>query len=536
MARLAHPGIVGVYDVGEHEGLPYLSLELVEGGSLKQLLAGAPQPPRASARLVEQLARAVQHAHEAGIVHRDLKPANVLLSSGTGPISPIGPMGSEGSLVPKITDFGLAKLLTEGPSDGATQSGAVVGTPGYMAPEQAAGRQRQVGPAVDVYALGAILYECLTGRPPFQAATTLETLLAVMHEEPVSIGSLQPRVPRDLATIAMRCLEKQPARRYASAGDLADDLGRFLAGRPIRARRVGPFERGWRWGKRNPVVAGLLALVFLVLLGGALVSTSFGLEAQKRAGEAEKARDQARTEEGNARAAEKKATEEATKARAAKRASDMEAAQLKFKDAIGHAQAGAVDLGLYGLIEALRLAPADADAAPFRRSLCTSFAFWRRQLPTLRYVLENQDFRNGASEGETTSLRTVGKDGKYFVSSFWTSRGDRNLRLREMGTGRLVEPGWQLARDESISGYTPDNAIVLTRTIKDGKAFLQLRDTVMGKPAGPGPPSPVRKGGAASPSWFGRRGRWQPSGPRRAYASGTSPARGGIHCSSRMTA
>ena len=220
----------------------------------------------------------------------------------------------------------------------------------------------------------------------------METLLQVMHDEPVSIGSLQPRVPRDLATIAMRCLEKQPARRYASALDLADDLDRFLAGQPIHARRVGPFERGWRWCERNPVVAGLLALVFLVLLGGIAVSTSFGLEAQKCAGETEKALDQARTEEGNARAAEEKATEEATKAKAAKRASDMEAARLKFRDAIGHAQEGAVDLGLYGLIEALRLAPDDADAAPFRRALCTSFAFWSRQLPTLRYVLENQDF------------------------------------------------------------------------------------------------------------------------------------------------
>ncbi len=322
VARLAHPGIVGVYDVGEHEGLPFISLEFVEGGSLKQLLGGVPQPPRQSARLVEQLARAVQHAHDAGIVHRDLKPANVLLKKAdftaenaenaekekrraeakTGETKREEPEPSPSSLsvsssafsafsavnlLPKITDFGLAKLLTEGPADGPTQSGAVVGTPGYMAPEQAAGHQHQVGPAVDVYALGAILYECLTGRPPFQAPTTLETLLQVMHDEPVSISRLQPHVPRDLATIAMRCLEKQPVKRYASARDLADDLARFLSGRPILARRVGPLERGWRWCKRNPVVASLASSLLVALVLGIVGVSWKWWEAEQRRGQAE---------------------------------------------------------------------------------------------------------------------------------------------------------------------------------------------------------------------------------------------------------
>ncbi len=288
VARLAHPGIVGVYDVGEHEGLPYLSLELVEGGSLKQLLAGIPQPPRASARLVEQLARAVQHAHDAGIVHRDLKPANVLLSfsrdaksserSATAKALRSEDFASRlNGLVPKITDFGLAKLLTEGPSDGPTQSGAVVGTPGYMAPEQAAGNQRQVGPAVDVYALGAILYECLTGRPPFQAATPLETLLQVMHDEPVSIGSLQPRVPRDLATIAMRCLEKTPARRYARAIDLAEDLRRFQAQEPILARPPSSWYRATQFVRRHKALVAGVAGVVAALLIGTIVSVLFAL-------------------------------------------------------------------------------------------------------------------------------------------------------------------------------------------------------------------------------------------------------------------
>ncbi len=300
VARLAHPGIVGVYDVGEHEGLPYLSLELVEGGSLKQLLAGIPQPPRASAQLVEQLARAVQHAHDAGIVHRDLKPGNVLLQrmhhrdtedtektkrqkseskkDNSSPLSSsVSSVPLWCNLLPKITDFGLAKLLTEGPSDGPTQSGAVVGTPGYMAPEQAAGNQRQVGPAVDVYALGAILYECLTGRPPFQAATPLETLLQVMHHEPVSISSLQPRVPRDLATIAMRCLEKTPARRYARALDLAEDLRRFQAQEPILARPPSSWYRATQFVRRHKALVAAAAGIVAAMLIGTIVSVLFAL-------------------------------------------------------------------------------------------------------------------------------------------------------------------------------------------------------------------------------------------------------------------
>jgi hypothetical protein len=212
----------------------------------------------------------------------------------------------------KITDFGLAKLLTGIPADGPTQSGAVVGTPGYMAPEQAAGHQRQVGPAADVYALGAILYECLTGRPPFQAATTVETLLQVMHDEPVSISKLQPGVPRDLATIAMRCLEKQPIKRYASARDLADDLDRFLAGQSIHARRVGPLERGWRWCKRNPVVAGLASgLLVALVLGIAGVSWKWW-EAEQRRRQAEASADAeklARQREADQRARAEKASD-----------------------------------------------------------------------------------------------------------------------------------------------------------------------------------------------------------------------------------
>jgi tetratricopeptide (TPR) repeat protein/Leucine-rich repeat (LRR) protein/tRNA A-37 threonylcarbamoyl transferase component Bud32 len=253
IARLQHPNIVAVHEIGEHEGRPFFSLEFCPGGGLDRKLAGTPQPPRDAARLVEVLARAVETAHQAGIVHRDLKPANVLIAR-------------DGA--PKVTDFGLAKRLEE---QGLTGTGVAVGTPSYMAPEQAQGKSREVGPAADVWALGAILYECLTGRPPFRAANALDTLLQVVGDAPVPVRRLQPAVPRDLEAICLKCLHKAPGHRYSSAADLGDDLERFLAGEPIGARPVGAAERALKWVKRRPAVAGLLAAVLLlVLVGGAL--------------------------------------------------------------------------------------------------------------------------------------------------------------------------------------------------------------------------------------------------------------------------
>jgi serine/threonine protein kinase len=253
-ARLQHANIVQVYEVGEAGGLHYFSLEFCPGGSLADRLRGEPLPSRDAARLTETLARAVQAAHAAGIVHRDLKPANVLL-------------GADGT--PKISDFGLAKRMDGQP--GQTASGALVGTPSYMAPEQAGGRSKDVGPATDVYALGAILYELLTGRPPFRAANPLDTLLLVVSEEPVPPSRLQPGVARDLEAVALKCLEKDPARRYPTAHDLAEDLRRFGTGEPVRARPVSSLERGLRWARRHPAAAGLLAvsgLALLALAGG----------------------------------------------------------------------------------------------------------------------------------------------------------------------------------------------------------------------------------------------------------------------------
>ena len=260
IARLRHAHIVQVYEVGEHNGSPYFSLEFCRGGSLAGTLDGTPLVPQKAAVLLEQLARAIHAAHVAGIVHRDLKPANVLLSE-------------DGS--PRITDFGLAKQLDN--QQWQTASGAVFGTASYMAPEQARGARSQIGPATDVYALGAILYELLTGRPPFRGATTADTLLQVVSSEPVSPRRLQPGVSRDLDTICLKCLQKQAARRYDSALALADDLARFQAGEPILARPVGSLERLLRWARRSPRVASLSAAVLLLvvlLLTGSLLATA----------------------------------------------------------------------------------------------------------------------------------------------------------------------------------------------------------------------------------------------------------------------
>jgi serine/threonine protein kinase len=253
-ARFQHPNIVQVYEVGEHDGLGYLVLEYAAGGGLDRRLAESLQDPRSSARLIETLARAIHFAHERGIIHRDLKPANVLLTE-------------DG--VPKITDFGLAKLLER--EEELTAHGEILGTPSYMAPEQVRGQTDKIRPATDVYSLGAILYEMLTGRPPFKGTTPLSTLEQVSSQEPLSPGKIQRNVPRDLETICLKCLNKEPGRRYATASELAEDLDRFLHGRPILARPTPLWDRLAKWARRRPLsaaaVAGLFTLSVILLVG-----------------------------------------------------------------------------------------------------------------------------------------------------------------------------------------------------------------------------------------------------------------------------
>jgi WD40 repeat protein/tRNA A-37 threonylcarbamoyl transferase component Bud32 len=254
-AHLQHPNIVQVYEIGEQDRCPYFSLEYVDGQCLDDIVYACPQPPLKAAALVEQLARAVHYAHQRNIIHRDLKPGNILLTE-------------DGT--PKITDFGLAKRLDD--DQARTRTGDVMGTPSYMAPEQAAGKIKEIGPGTDIYSLGAILYEMLTGTPPFDGVTSWDTINMVLSAEPVPPTQRNTRVPRDLETICLKCLEKEPAKRYASAAALADDLHRYLDGEPILARPVGWIERGVKWARRRPAVASLLALsasaLLALLIGG----------------------------------------------------------------------------------------------------------------------------------------------------------------------------------------------------------------------------------------------------------------------------
>ena len=285
-ARLQHPNLVQIHSVGEHDGRPVLVLEHVAGESLARALGGVPQPGRAAARLVEVLARAVHHAHGRGIIHRDLKPSNILLTrDGT----------------PKIADFGLAKFL-DGLAE-RTDSGSVFGTPSYMAPEQAGGGSRRIGPATDVYALGAILYEAITGRPPFRAESSLDTLQQVLAVEVVPPSRLVSRLPRDLETICLKCLEKEPTRRYATAEALAEDLRRFRLGRPIAARPAGPLERAWRWCRRNPGVAILTGSVAGLLVAGVIGLAAVAAEQARSNARLMKANDEIKRALAEARAA-----------------------------------------------------------------------------------------------------------------------------------------------------------------------------------------------------------------------------------------
>jgi tetratricopeptide (TPR) repeat protein len=266
VARLQHPNVVQIYEVGEHNGRPYLALEFVGGGSLDGMLRGRPQPARTAAELLATVARAVHHAHQRGILHRDLKPGNVLLAAcGVALPTPGTSAPPQAALIPKVADFGLAKCL-DGNGGDTTPIGALLGTPGYMGPEQAAGRTEAIGPRTDVYSLGAILYEMLTGRAPFCSPSLADTLQQVRTEEPVPPRRLQPTVPRDLESICLKCLEKEASRRYATAAAFADDLHRFLEGKPVLARPAGVLDRARKWARRRPAVAALVAVTALALL------------------------------------------------------------------------------------------------------------------------------------------------------------------------------------------------------------------------------------------------------------------------------
>jgi len=348
IARLQHPNIVQVHEFGTADGLPYAALEFVGGGTLAKRLTRRPIPPADAAALVETLARAVQQAHEHGVVHRDLKPGNVLLADDRTLDSP------------KISDFGLAKLL-DGSGGNQTGSGDVFGTPGYMSPEQARGDSHAVGPVSDTYALGAILYECLTGRPPFEGENLIDILSQVTIREPISPRALLGTTPPDLETICLKCLEKEPAKRYSSAAALADDLGRYRRGEPVLARPIGRLGKLARWTKRNPTVATLAATATLGLLATATVSTAFAVQSSRDAERLREALDESRVRLAESHAARGRSL----------------------------AEGGDVDLGLLWFARAIRALPPDhADLdAKFREE----YGGWEQNHRPLRAILNHEE-------------------------------------------------------------------------------------------------------------------------------------------------
>lgn len=316
VAHLQHPGIVQIYEIGEYDGIPFLVLEFLEGGSLAEWLKAKPQAPRMTAALIASLARAMQHAHERGVIHRDLKPSNVILvhpPKGGNLPSDRDISAITNKPYAKITDFGLAKRLDQ--SGAQTNNGDLLGTPEYMAPEQVQGNLKTIGPACDIYALGSILYEMLTGRPPFQSINALDTLQQVRVSEPIAPRVLQPNIPRDLETICLCCLRKQPNKRYATAEALAADLDRFLTGSPIQARQVGTLERGWMWIRRHLAITLLILAVFSSMLIGTISSICFAALAAGNALVAEFNEKQAKNQASAARISEQNAKDNERRSR-----------------------------------------------------------------------------------------------------------------------------------------------------------------------------------------------------------------------------
>lgn len=298
-ARLKHPNIVQIYDVGEWEGTPFYTMEYIEGGNLSESMASCPLTSLDAAKLLEVLAYAVAFAHEMGVVHRDLKPSNILLqashtkqgSSSFRVSSTISNAVLPTVLVPKLTDFGLAKRIDVDQTQ--TQTGTIIGTPSYMAPELIESGSKTAGAQADIYSLGAILYESLVGRPPFRAATMLETLEMARFKDPIPPSRFQSAVPRDLETICLKCLEKSPLDRYQSAAELGKDLSCFINGLPIAARPIGYLEHAWRWTKRKPILAGLIATIGMLLVALVVVPSILAIQLRQALVDADEKKSQA---------------------------------------------------------------------------------------------------------------------------------------------------------------------------------------------------------------------------------------------------
>ncbi len=442
VARLDHPNIVRIYEVGQQDQqgvpMPYMTLELVESGTLATRLDGTPQPLRTAAALVETLAHAVNYAHERGIVHRDLKPANILIADNglftADTRTPDQPaIRNPQSAVPKIADFGLAKRL-EDTATQHTSTGAVLGTAQYMAPEQAAGRNQLVGPATDTYALGAILYHLLTGRPPFSGETPTDILLQVLNEEPISLRRLRPQISRDLETICLKCLEKEPGKRYPSARALAEDLNHFLDARPITARRVGPLSRLARMARRRPVVASLsAALVVVTLLGVVLVGWQWHVAV------------------ANAEDAKSKAIDEAKARREAERnahANELLLLEADIDRALLYCERGDLTLGLLSLSRCLTVAIRVGET-DLERVVRRNLAGWRTRFYRQRAQLQHDDWAWDVA---------FSPDGRFVL----TGSRDRKARLWDALTCELHIPPMEHPWPVWSVTFSPDGRSILS--------------------------------------------------------------------------
>jgi WD40 repeat protein/serine/threonine protein kinase len=511
-AGLDHPNLVPVYEAGEAGPICFLVSAYCPGPTLARWLRQRtePVPFDTAARLVATLAEAVEYAHRHGVVHRDLKPSNILLQN-----DELGVMNDElrkeppsstssfilhpsSFIIPKITDFGLAKLLDGTPGSDTsgypTRSGAIVGTVGYMAPEQAGGKTRDIGPAADTYALGAILYEVLTGRPPFRGETELDTLQQLREEEPVPPTRLRPKLPRDLETICLQCLRKEPSRRYDRTAALAEDLRHFLAGEPIRARQVSLWERAWRWCRRNPSLATVSGLAGIALV--TVVALAFGLAYVQ----------------SNAATQTKAALDHAEKQYVL---AERRSALMALEQGLNLCEQGKVGHGMLWLARSLEIvdrlpAPGDAD---LQRVLRANLAYRRRDLPTLRalfHVPEGVQYRAVDFSPDGKTLLMASRDG---TASLWNVATGQPagpsfphpggvLAVAFRADGRCVATGgkdqtarlWEVATGQPLGLPLPHQGEVRAVAFSpDGKALLtgsadhraQLWDVATGRPLGP---------------------------------------------------
>lgn len=461
-AGLDHSGIVPIYEVGQRDSQHFFSMAYVDGQSLHDRLKKGPLSPREAATLLAQVADAVHFAHSRGIIHRDLKPQNILLDS---------------SGHPKVTDFGLAKRMDGG--EGLTQSGDVLGTPSYMAPEQAEGRVQEQGPLVDVYALGAVMYAALTGRPPFQAASLMEVLRLVVRQEPVAPRLLNAAIPQDLDTICLKCLHKDPHRRYASAGDLRDDLKRYLDGMPINARPVGSVERLARWCRRNPVVASLVGLLATVLVAAAVIASAVAVQmrslARSEADANQKAQQNATREREarfDAEKAEQSATEAKKEAIEARLAAERRLAESFLFTGRELCDQRQIPAGLLWMTRGLRALPAGSEV--LEQTIRANLGAWLPRLHSVAIAIPlPAAARDAAFHPQGKLFATAGNDGFVRV---WSTEGNLVATSEARHDGAVTRIAFSPDGSRIVSGGG-DRAIRFWETATGKEAAASIRET-----------------------------------------------------------